>query len=584
MTFSRNIIIGVFALCLLVGAYIFFFQSVRLPGSGNSDSGAVDALKNHINELNQKIENQKKLIDEKNLKTIPTTPTGVEKQLVETKRELDKLKKQHDAHSKIHHLKVVVISKDDIHANTRTLVGSIHKIHTDIKVVIYGLKLHPNSIGELKLWANVEYIDIDDFIASNKLKQKNAHEIDIEIWKPVVMRHAAQRYGKILYVDNKFHLTSPIYPIEKYLEQHGSVFFRDSPKHNYIHCHKSIQGYKFNGFAYNNILVPSVACSYKICPKEKLKLLNLKDESKIPADHKDALKCLDGQTQFSLTQGGSNIQCHIRFRDDFLYSLAQLPTFPVKPKIKGDPRTYVALGFPSTSKGIGSKTFGAMPPFKLMIPSLLRTINKGDKNFLYNLYLGFDIEDPYYDNEKNQQEIIKNIQSMTAGYPITFTFVRCRPTYGWTSFLWNAVFQHAMKDSNDYFYQINDDLEFRSPGWTEEFINKLKSNPVKANLGVVGPRDDNNPRIFTQSFVHKTHHDIFGYYYPPVFRNWYSDDWITTVYNPVKSSFKSTKRVFNSNMAGTRYQHCGDAGSAHLAEALGPGGKQLIEAYLADHK
>jgi hypothetical protein len=69
-----------------------------------------------------------------------------------------------------------------------------------------------------------------------------------------------------------------------------------------------------------------------------------------------------------------------------------------------------------------------------------------------------------------------------------------------------------------------------------------------------------------------------------VFRNWYSDDWITTVYDPFKSSFRSGKRVHNSNMAGTRYTACGDAGANHLAEALGPGGKQLIDAYLADHK
>ena len=33
----------------------------------------------------------------------------------------------------------------------------------------------------------------------------------------------------------------------------------------------------------------------------------------------------------------------------------------------------------------------------------------------------------------------------------------------------------------------------------------------------------------TQSFVHCTHHLIFGYYFPPAFRNWYSDDWATQV-------------------------------------------------------
>jgi hypothetical protein len=240
----------------------------------------------------------------------------------------------------------------------------------------------------LKLWAHVEYIDIDDFIASNKLKEADPHQIDIETWKPVVMRHATQRYGKILYVDNKLHLVSPLYPIEKLLEKQGSVFFRESPNHNYIHCSKLIQGYKFNEFAYNNILIPSVSCAYKVCPKAKMAILNLKDESKIPSEHKEALKCIDGQTQFQTTTPGHHLlQCHINFRDDFLYSLAQLPHFPVKPKPAGETRTYIAMGFPSTSKGVASKTFGAMPPFKLMIPSFLRSIDKAEKKYLYNLYL-----------------------------------------------------------------------------------------------------------------------------------------------------------------------------------------------------
>jgi hypothetical protein len=100
---------------------------------------------------------------------------------------------------------------------------------------------------------------------------------------------------------------------------------------------------------------------------------------------------------------------------------------------------------------------------------------------------------------------------MTAGYPVTFTFVRCRPTFGWTSFLWNAIFQHAMTDSNDYFYQLNDDLELRSPGWTDEFINQLKSNPVKSNLGAVGPHDDNNvtSKFILILFTAKNFHSIF---------------------------------------------------------------------------
>jgi hypothetical protein len=81
-------------------------------------------------------------------------------------------------------------------------------------------------------------------------------------------------------------------------------------------------------------------------------------------------------------------------------------------------------------------------------------------------------------------------------------------------------------EGDDYFYQLNDDIKLLTKGWTEIFVNKLKSNPLLENFGMVGPLDTNNPRIFTQAFCHRTHYLIFGYFYPFVFKNWYSDDWV----------------------------------------------------------
>ena len=40
----------------------------------------------------------------------------------------------------------------------------------------------------------------------------------------------------------------------------------------------------------------------------------------------------------------------------------------------------------------------------------------------------------------------------------------------------------------------------------------------------------NNKKIYTHVFFHRTHIDIFNYVFPPGFRNWYSDDWITSIY------------------------------------------------------
>ena len=72
----------------------------------------------------------------------------------------------------------------------------------------------------------------------------------------------------------------------------------------------------------------------------------------------------------------------------------------------------------------------------------------------------------------------------------------------------------------------------------------------------MGPLDSNNERILTQSFVHRTHLDVFGVhaYYPAAFRNWYSDNWATRVYGRAGTQHRRSMKVLNSQAFGTRYE------------------------------
>eukprot|EP01038_Epipyxis_sp_PR26KG_P018120 gene18120-25474_t len=88
----------------------------------------------------------------------------------------------------------------------------------------------------------------------------------------------------------------------------------------------------------------------------------------------------------------------------------------------------------------------------------------------------------------------------------------------------------AYMDNFDYFYQVNDDTVIVTPNWAPRLIETLASNPSIKNSGVTGPSDTNNEKIFTHSFVHRTHIEVFGHLFPPYFKNWWSDDWISTVY------------------------------------------------------
>ncbi len=73
---------------------------------------------------------------------------------------------------------------------------------------------------------------------------------------------------------------------------------------------------------------------------------------------------------------------------------------------------------------------------------------------------------------------------------------------------------------------MNDDSAFEGP-WASVLTSRIRESN---NFGVVGVYDKGNPRIFTHSLVGRPHIEVFGYYFPFEFGNYWSDDWITAVY------------------------------------------------------
>ena len=89
--------------------------------------------------------------------------------------------------------------------------------------------------------------------------------------------------------------------------------------------------------------------------------------------------------------------------------------------------------------------------------------------------------------------------------------------------------RRALLPGADYLYRINDDTEFITP-WVGLALGTLRGYSP-ANVGVVGPIcREGNTAIITHDLVHRTHLEIFDYYYPPILSDWWMDDWITKVY------------------------------------------------------
>lgn len=160
---------------------------------------------------------------------------------------------------------------------------------------------------------------------------------------------------------------------------------------------------------------------------------------------------------------------------------------------------------------------------------------------MITLYIGYDVDDPIF-----KDQIIRDLSN------IKVKFYEL-PKTGWLTFIWNFLFVEAYKDGNEYFIQLNDDVKFLKNGWLNSSISML----AKENKGVIGFNDITwQCNLYTQTLVNRNHYKIFkGHFFPLSLRNWYSDDWITSVYRDYGGKCNKDALISNSNVK-TRYKPC----------------------------
>ena len=207
----------------------------------------------------------------------------------------------------------------------------------------------------------------------------------------------------------------------------------------------------------------------------------------------------------------------------------------------------VVLGVPVTSKGTLMNEIADSPIWTNLFDSFMDSIDWSSNHILFGFYIGFDRADNIYDTGdawSEMREMFKSraymrlkdmlldesLISSILEHQLAIKLAHFDDLTGAPSQVVSQLMLTAYEAGFDYFYQVNDDTQIVSPNWAIEFIHALKYNPIASNVGVTGPLDTHNDKIFTHSFVHRTHIEIFGYYFPPSFKNWWSDDWISTVY------------------------------------------------------
>jgi len=204
-------------------------------------------------------------------------------------------------------------------------------------------------------------------------------------------------------------------------------------------------------------------------------------------------------------------------------------------------------------------TIETSPLFTVFLPSFMNTLSP-NSNFSHTVYLGYDEGDKLLDSREGQIQLHKLFNKATeyGRYNVSLKTFRQVDKRGKPANIWSDLAMEAYNAGEEYFYQLNDDVEFQyTTGWETAFTQYLKKSPVYPGFGLVCPFDIIQTYICTQAFVSRVHLDIFRNFYPRKFTNWWSDTWILTVYQPEYVLRAKDFPIINTSVqkqAGTRYK------------------------------
>ena len=206
----------------------------------------------------------------------------------------------------------------------------------------------------------------------------------------------------------------------------------------------------------------------------------------------------------------------------------------------------IAILVPICSRNQTYNSIVDIPLIKKLYPSFENT---KDEEHDYTFFIGFDDDDKFYIEHNNELKHITSHIYMLSG-------CQSAPATAWNKL---ADLAYNDKTKYDYFFQVGDDVQLVKTGWTNRFISKLSDND---NIGVVGPCNLVNyyqrvnqgmDYVIENSFVHRTHMDIFGYFFYPFIKNWYCDDWMTQIYKKYFSEIQVDMECCNS-IVDSRYK------------------------------
>eukprot|EP00158_Paraphelidium_tribonemae_P004677 Partr_v1_DN26908_c0_g1_i1_m6916 putative NA len=431
----------------------------------------------------------------------------------------------------------------------RDLVGSIHSIIADPSSIprlnVYGYAISQKYIDEIAYWSNVEYVDLNRHLTANLGSKQIKNNFDLVM--RVLANSICMFHSSCVFISNSlvFRQSNALLRIRNQLQHRGGIFTR-----NETHCH--LFGFRKGSKAFQMNVRDYLDC--------RMHLTTTSPENEdfrcgdiVPAENfVESTEYFLGAADTS-TAKAEKFFCSIAVRpDSIMIPVLERETLPFT---LGIGKPIIGIGLPTTGHSLQSWEDSLL--LRTFLPNFLASITEDDcRLFEFILYIGYDAGDSTWDSDKLRQllksAIYKQIQSHKC---VHVDYVRIPYSNAWLTMIWSRLYTKCIHDGCNYYFQVNDDLKFVDAGWAMNYTMTLDLND---GYGVVGPFDPKwNCTLLTQAMVTRRHYERYQTFYPLEIKDWYSDYWITRIYQPSQSTFCFPEfSAVNTREQGTRYQLC----------------------------
>eukprot|EP00457_Paulinella_chromatophora_P003228 gb/GEZN01003234.1/.p1 GENE.gb/GEZN01003234.1/~~gb/GEZN01003234.1/.p1 ORF type:complete len:555 (-),score=31.89 gb/GEZN01003234.1/:274-1938(-) len=180
------------------------------------------------------------------------------------------------------------------------------------------------------------------------------------------------------------------------------------------------------------------------------------------------------------------------------------------------------------------------------------------KDYHVRVYVGYEDGDPVLgsDFHAGPHCVVTEFKKLFENLPADIRLIGMPFTDHDPVYMWNMLFQAAYGDGCEFLWHSVDDMQLRNHVWLTDWPNAFHNASLFPNFGLGGINAATGKLRYTQPYVHRTHMEIFGQFYPHQLHNWWSDNVLYYIYRLDWMRGTHNLDFSNKNRKGSRYDIC----------------------------